>query len=75
MSGIKKCAVCSKKISLSEEIYCTCRCGLVLCSFHRNADTKNTETSHLCKYDYFSDSKKILEEQNKQIVKEKIEKI
>jgi len=74
-SSKPKCSVCNKRIPLVEELYCKCRCGLMLCSNHRNDSNENTESSHLCTYDYVGESKKILEEQNKQVVKSKVEKI
>jgi len=61
-----RCWECRKRVGL---LGFDCRCGYVFCAVHRHTD------QHRCDFDYRAHHQKILEENNPQVVAEKISKI
>jgi AN1-type zinc finger and ubiquitin domain-containing protein 1 len=64
-----KCYNCSKKVKLIHQYLYSCKCEKVFCS------DCFPSFNHNCKFDYKSENKKILREDNEQILPEKIIKI
>lgn len=56
---------CKKKSMIEYK----CRCGFVFCVKHKNPE------DHKCTFDFREEGKKMLEQKNKKIVKDKVIKI
>lgn len=61
-----RCGQCNKRLNITN-IY-NCRCGRIFCSQHRYSET------HDCKYDYKSEGRKLLEQQNPLVTATKLSK-
>ncbi|KAJ8949078.1 hypothetical protein NQ318_016982 [Aromia moschata] len=62
-----RCNECNKRLNITN-IY-NCRCGKIFCSQHRYSEV------HRCSYDYKTEGRKILEQQNPLVTAEKINRI
>ncbi len=68
-----RCSVCNKKISIIEQEYCKCKCEKMFCPKHKSPVYKESESGHVCLFNYIGDNQnnlaKIL---NDQIAKKNI---
>lgn len=62
-----RCNVCNRKTGLATSY--TCRCGKLFCATHRYAELHN------CTYDYKTEGRRILEQENPLVVATKLPKI
>ncbi|KAJ8933835.1 hypothetical protein NQ314_013757, partial [Rhamnusium bicolor] len=62
-----RCNECNKRLNITN-IY-NCRCGKIFCSQHRYSEV------HRCSYDYKTEGRKILEQQNPLVTAEKVNRI
>lgn len=62
-----RCSECNKRLNITN-IH-NCRCGKVFCSQHRYSEV------HRCSYDYKTEGRKILEQQNPLVTAEKVNRI
>ena len=60
----KRCFHCNTKLNM---IHYTCKCGQIFCHKHLNAH------SHNCTYDYSSEKKKYIQENNPKIYSKMVE--
>ena len=61
-----RCEHCNKRLNITN-IY-NCRCGRIFCSQHRYSEVHN------CKFDYKTEGRKLLEQQNPLVTASKLEK-
>lgn len=59
-----RCYKCGIKVKSIDIIKSTCKCKEVFCKKHLFASIKDSDKSHLCTYDYFSDAKKEIQKTN-----------
>ncbi|KAK4873597.1 hypothetical protein RN001_012957 [Aquatica leii] len=62
-----RCAECNKRLNITNMYHC--RCGGIFCGQHRYSEV------HHCNYDYKSEGRKIIEQQNPVIVADKLNKL
>ncbi|KAF5296530.1 hypothetical protein FQR65_LT01520 [Abscondita terminalis] len=62
-----RCAECNKRLNITNMYHC--RCGGIFCSQHRYSEV------HHCNYDYKTEGRKIIEQQNPVIVADKLNKL
>ncbi|XP_018561846.1 AN1-type zinc finger protein 4-like [Anoplophora glabripennis] len=62
-----RCSECNKRLNITN-IH-NCRCGKIFCSQHRYSEV------HRCSYDYKTEGRKILEQQNPLVTAEKVNRI
>lgn len=62
-----RCGACNKKLNITN-MY-DCRCGKIFCGQHRYSEV------HGCNYDYKTEGRKLLEQQNPLIIAEKLNKL
>lgn len=62
-----RCGLCNKRLNITN-MY-DCRCGGIFCAQHRYSEV------HHCNYDYKTEGRKILEQQNPVIVADKLNKL
>lgn len=67
-----KCYVCNKNINFIDQIYCKCRCEKNFCQYHKYPESKDSDHSHKCEYDYVAEGKKNLQIRIPKIVSDKI---
>lgn len=65
-SKLENCATCKKKLKIVEKLMNKCGCSKIFCTKHK--------ISHVCDHDYYAENKKILEEKNKPVIKDKVTK-
>ena len=63
------CAICDKKLNITEQITNKCLCGFLFCYKHRFSD------KHGCTYDYKEEGRKLLKKNNPGSKKPKLDKI
>lgn len=62
-----RCSECNKRLNITN-IY-NCRCGKIFCAQHRYSEV------HHCNYDYKTEGRRLLEQQNPLVKAEKLNKI
>ena len=68
----KKCFICKKKLSITEEAIGLCKCGNHYCAKHRcvavpQTRTRMSEACHPCSFDWLKEQQELLQEKNPHI--------
>lgn len=72
-----RCFLCKRKLNLVEQNAGLCKCNQVFCAKHRCVQTNGCtkDQCHPCSFDYLSEQKQLLTQQNPVIKFEKIKMV